>query len=87
LLALMPEAERTSAIRTAHRLIEPLTPKELEILELVREGRSNRQIAERLKLTLGTVKVYTNRIYGKLGVTSRVQAVLKMQEFAERGKD
>lgn len=86
LLERMPEAERTLASRGGHRLIEPLTPKELEILELVREGRSNRQIAERLKLTLGTVKVYTNRIYGKLGVTSRVQAVLKMQRIAERDR-
>lgn len=56
-------------------LIEPLTPRELEVLTLIGQGLSNAQIAETLVLSLGTVKFYTTQIYGKMGVRSRVQAI------------
>lgn len=58
-------------------LVEPLTPRELEVLHLLGEGRSNREIAEALVITLNTVKKYTGNIYGKLGVHSRTQAVAR----------
>ena len=45
-------------------------------------GLSNRDIAEELIIALGTVKSYTNQIYGKLGVQNRVQAVTRAQELA-----
>lgn len=56
-------------------LLEPLSERELEVLGLIAEGLSNREIAERLVLSVGTVKVHTRNIYGKLGVSSRTQAV------------
>jgi LuxR family maltose regulon positive regulatory protein len=61
----MPEGE----------LIEPLTKRELEILELIGAGYSNREIAGRLVITLNTVKKHSSNIYAKLGVNSRTQAV------------
>lgn len=56
-------------------LIEPLSERELEVLGLIANGLSNRDIAERLVLSVGTVKVHTRNIYGKLGVNSRTQAL------------
>jgi len=56
-------------------LVEPLTPRELQVLRLVAEGCSNREIARELVITLSTVKKHTGSIYGKLGVTSRTQAL------------
>jgi LuxR family transcriptional regulator, maltose regulon positive regulatory protein len=56
-------------------LVEPLTAREREVLWLLMEGTSNRQIAQRLVLSLSTVKKYLYTIYGKLGVENRIQAV------------
>ena len=56
-------------------LVEPLTPRELEVLELIAQGMSNQQVADTLIVSPGTVKWYTSQIYGKLGVKSRTQAV------------
>ena len=50
-----------------------LTPRELEIADLVALGLTNRQIAERLFISTGTVRIHVERILGKLGRTSRVQ--------------
>ena len=59
--------------------IAQLTRREAEILELVAQGLRNREIAERLYLAPATVKTHINRIFAKLGVTDRVQAVLCYQ--------
>ncbi len=61
----------------ASPLAEPLTPRELEVLRLMAEGLSNQEIADRLVISLGTVKTHTANIHGKLGVNSRMQAVIQ----------
>jgi LuxR family maltose regulon positive regulatory protein len=58
-------------------LVERLSERELEVLQLIAAGLSNREIGQRLFITVGTVKVHTASIYGKLGVHSRTQAVAK----------
>lgn len=64
----------------AHQpLVEPLSEREQEVLRLIAAGLSNREIAERLFITVGTVKRHVNNIYGKLGVHSRTQAVAQAQ--------
>lgn len=66
------QPSNTSANRA---LLEPLSERELEVLGLIAQGLSNREIAQRLVLSVGTVKVHTRNIYGKLGVSSRTQAL------------
>jgi LuxR family maltose regulon positive regulatory protein len=61
----------------AQPLIEPLTDRELEVLDLLAEGLSNSEIARRLFISLPTVKSHTRNIYGKLAVHSRRQAVAR----------
>jgi LuxR family transcriptional regulator, maltose regulon positive regulatory protein len=61
--------------------VEPLSQRELEILGLIEAGLTNRQIAERLVVTLHTVKKHNSNIYAKLGVGSRTQAVAKAREL------
>ena len=62
-------------------LFEPLTERELDVLRLLAEGLSNREIAERLSLSVATVKVHTRNIYAKLDVSSRSQAILRGSEM------
>jgi ATP/maltotriose-dependent transcriptional regulator MalT len=61
----------------AGALIEPLTEREREVLQLLAEGASNREIAQRLILSVGTVKKYVYNICGKLGVRSRTQTLAR----------
>ncbi len=61
--------------------IEQLTEREREILALIAQGASNRQVAERLYVTEGTIKNHMSSILGKLGVRDRTQAVLKAKEL------
>jgi len=82
LLAAFPSAkpEQTDSLKTQAPkpdLIEPLSERELEVLELVAEGLTNQEIASRLFLSLNTVKVHTRNIYGKLGVNNRTGAVAR----------
>jgi len=58
-------------------LVEPLSDREIEVLGLLAEGLSNPEIAQRLFISLPTVKSHTRNIYGKLGVHSRKQAVVQ----------
>lgn len=58
-----------------------LTPREQEVLALLASGLSNREIAEKMVFSLGTVKWYVNQIYSKLGVGSRTQAIVRANEM------
>jgi LuxR family maltose regulon positive regulatory protein len=62
-------------------LVEPLSPRELEVLRLVAAGISNREAAEKLFVTEGTVKKHLSHVYGKLGVKNRTQAVARAREI------
>ncbi|MCP4935637.1 MAG: tetratricopeptide repeat protein, partial [bacterium] len=58
-------------------LVEPLSERELEVLQLIAQGFTNREISERLFLALDTIKGHNRRIFGKLSVKNRAQAVNK----------
>ena len=58
-----------------------ITPRELEILELIAQGHSNREIAERLFVSENTVKTHSSRVFDKLGAKRRTQAVQLGKEF------
>lgn len=79
LLAAFPVAEAAPApapLQGAEtELVEPLSERELEVLQLIAEGLTNQEVANRLFLSLHTVKVHARNIYGKLGVKNRTQAV------------
>ena len=62
-------------------LIDPLTERELEVLRMIAEGHSNQEIAEKLVITLGTVKAHVSNIYSKLDVRSRAQAIIKADQL------
>ncbi len=64
-----------TAVSANQALLDPLTNRELEVLQLIADGYTNRQIAETLIISTGTVKYYTSHIYSKLQVASRTQAV------------
>jgi LuxR family maltose regulon positive regulatory protein len=63
-------------------LVEPLTAREIEVLQLLESGLLNRQIADQLVISVGTVKRHTANIYGKLGVQTRTQAVVRARGLA-----
>jgi two-component system NarL family response regulator len=66
------------ASKLAERIQAPeLTLRQAEILQLLAEGRTNKQIGDALKITEGTVKLHVNRIFYKLGVRSRAAAASK----------
>jgi DNA-binding NarL/FixJ family response regulator len=73
---LHPEAQRVLMKRPERSPLDELTPRERTVLELIAQGRSNRQIALRLELTEGTVKGYVSTILDKLGVQDRTGAAL-----------
>ncbi len=68
-------------------LVEPLTPREVEVLQLICAGDSNQSIADKLFISLQTVKKHTGNIFGKLGVTSRAQAMVKGHQLGLFLKD
>ncbi|MCG3210696.1 MAG: Serine/threonine-protein kinase PknK [Anaerolineae bacterium] len=62
-------------------LVEPLSERELEVLQLIAAGLTNREIAAKLFLTVNTVKVHAHNIYGKLDAHSRTQAVATAKDL------
>ena len=67
--------------RITSNAVELLTQREQEVLQLIVEGHSNKEIAQRLTVTLSTVKWYVNQIFTKLGVRSRVQVMVRAREM------
>jgi LuxR family maltose regulon positive regulatory protein len=77
----IPEQDRATALPISHRLAEALNKREREVLHLICEGCSNREIAENLTVSLNTVKTHVSRIFGKLGVTNRTQAAARARQM------
>ena len=65
----------------ARPLIDPLSQRELKILQLIAQGLSNREIGERLYLALDTIKGYNRKIFDKLQVHSRTEAIARAREL------
>ncbi|MCF2948920.1 response regulator transcription factor [Paraglaciecola aquimarina] len=66
------------------KLLSELTPKQQEVLKLVQNGMLNKQIAFDLNITEATVKAHISAILKKLGVNTRTQVVLLLQQYAEK---
>jgi len=62
-------------------LLDPLTPRELEITRLICKGYSNPEIASELTVTVNTIKKHTSNIYSKMGVRSRTQAIARAHQL------
>jgi LuxR family maltose regulon positive regulatory protein len=65
----------------AQSLIDPLSPRELEVLHLIADGLSNQEIAGRLVVAVETVKGHNKKIYAKLQVQRRTEAVARAREL------
>jgi LuxR family transcriptional regulator, maltose regulon positive regulatory protein len=63
------------------QLPEPLSERELEVLQLIAAGKSNRRIAQELFVAAGTVKTHIRSIYRKLDAHSRTQALVRAREL------
>jgi DNA-binding NarL/FixJ family response regulator len=62
--------------REAHRYVERLTPREMEVLQALADGLSDKEMSESLHVRVGTVRNHLVSIFGKLGVNSRLQALV-----------
>ena len=60
---------------------KPLPPRERQLIGFVRKGLRNREIAEQLGVTEGTVKAYLHAVFDKLGVSSRTELAIRADEF------
>ncbi len=74
-----PISTNHSAVGSA--MVEPLSPREYEILRLIASGLSNKQIGDRLYLALDTVKGHNRKIFDKLNVNSRSEAIARAHEL------
>jgi LuxR family maltose regulon positive regulatory protein len=81
LAAQQPKRRDSAAAPAARPLIEPLSERELEVLRLIAAGLSNHEICERLFLALDTVKGHNRRIFDKLQVQRRTEAVARAREL------
>jgi len=79
LLAVLETGTQEQPAIDMSSLVEPLSAREIEVLELLADRLSNREIAQRLFISLPTVKSHTRNIYGKLGVHNRKEAVVRAQ--------
>jgi len=79
------EAQMVTTARTgamaAGTLVESLSQRELEVLQLLALGRTNQQIAEELVIAIGTAKAHTSSIYSKLDVANRTEAVARARQL------
>jgi len=75
------EDEDSSDVDPNQLLIEPLSNRELDVLQLMAQGHTNKAIADELVIAVSTVKKHVNNIFGKLTVSSRTQAVTRARDL------
>ena len=80
------KAQRHAQVRpgqtsVAQPLLDPLSEREQEVLQLLAGGASNQEIATALVVTPGTVKLHVSHILSKLGVNSRTRAILRARDL------
>jgi LuxR family transcriptional regulator, maltose regulon positive regulatory protein len=63
-------------------LVDPLSERELEVLQLIAAGASNEEITQQLVIAISTVKRHVSNIFGKLAVSNRTQAVTRAQTIS-----
>ena len=81
LLTAFQQESKAHVPAKAHQLPEPLSQRELEVLQLLARGASNLEIAQELVIVVDTVKRHVSNIFSKLGVQNRVQAVRQAREL------
>ena len=77
-----PAVTRPESKDQKSEILEPLSPRELEVLQLINQGLSNQEIADRLFLALSTVKGYTRTLFDKLQVQRRTEAIARARELS-----
>lgn len=80
-LAEFNRAPGQGRLSSSEVLLEPLSEREIEVLQLVTSGLSNREIAERLFISAGTTKTHIHHLCGKLGVRNRTEAAMRAREL------
>jgi len=81
LLAAFPQVKPVDKPNSNNKsLLDPLSERELEVLQLIASGHSNQEIADKLVVTVSTVKTHINRLYSKLGTQRRTQAIIIARE-------
>ena len=81
-LAPARRSDASAGVSNQHSaILDPLSPRELEVLRLIEQGLSNQEIADRLFLALSTVKGYTRTIFDKLQVQRRTEAIARAREL------
>lgn len=86
LIAVQPPRQHahTGGVQPQHALLKSLTPRELQVLQLIAKGLHNQQIAENLHVSLNTVKNHVRRLMKKLKVSDRTQAAVLAVELGLR---
>lgn len=79
--AILRRTKKKTGSNVNDELAEPLTGQERQILYWIDKGYTNKEIAEKFHLTLGTVKVYNHNIFQKLQVKNRTQAIVRAKEL------
>ena len=75
------QVSQPPTLPASHSPVEPLSEREREVLRLIADGHSNQEIADMLVVAVSTVKRHINNFYGKLGVQSRTQALVRAREL------
>jgi len=79
-----PAPREATVVDESERVI---TERQREIVQLVCQGLRNRDIAEMLNLTEGTVKIYLHKIYRKTGISNRTELAMRASELTRRGQN